>query len=308
MKITLFLALLLGSWAAAQTPDEPAREEPETPAAEKESADREPVVVIVNGKPYTAAEIRRLRASLPTQYKQQTQHMSTKTFLETLGYLDRLATLAEEEGLAEQEPYKTQLEFNRANFLAQVYLTQLNTALDITEQDKRDYYEQHPGQFAEVKAAAIVIDYTPIPELARKSGKEVVPEQEAFEKAHETMQRLRDGEEFAKLVEEVSDDAASAEKGGDLGWFDASANIAAPLKQAILALDEGQISQPVKDGGRYYIFQAAERRLKPYNDVAGAVLSEVQKAKLGKRLDDLRESVEVEFKDPEFAGDAPPAR
>ncbi len=253
------------------------------------------VVVSVMGKDFTAGQIARLRAGLPTQYKTNTQHMNNRTFLETFGYLQALATLAEEDRILEREPYKSQFEFNRLNFLAQTYLSQINSTLEISNDDKQAYYEEHKDEYSQVRVSMIALEYTPVPELAEKAGKTVISERDAWEEAENLLIELRQGADFAELAKEHSDDSATAAKGGDLGIIEpAAAGVSEQLKAVIFKLAEGQVSPSVKEGGRYYLFKVTARTPRAYNEVAGDVLRGLQGQKLKEKLDEIRGHVRID--------------
>jgi parvulin-like peptidyl-prolyl isomerase len=66
------------------------------------------------------------------------------------------------------------------------------------------------------------------------------------EEALDIMERLELGEDFSDLAKESSQDTASKEDGGDLGWLDPE-ELADPLKEFILAAEPGAFSEPIKD-------------------------------------------------------------
>jgi hypothetical protein len=294
MKISSFV--IFGA-ALAVTAGTLLAQEPAPPS----NPDPDRVVVAINGQDYTAGDLDMLRRNLPDVFRRQTANMSNKVFVETLGYLLTAAGRAEEDKLMEQEPWKTQLWFNQLNFMANAHLAGINSTLEITEESKQKFYEDHKSDYEEARVSAIYLDYTPIPELAEKQGKKVVTEREAWEKAEKLLVELRNGAEFAELAKENSDDAGSAAKGGDLGYFSPDdASLSQPVKEAIFALAEGQVSAPVKDAGRYYVFKVTERRARPYSDVAVAVLQRLQSTLMQEKLEELRKAVEIEYKDPEW--------
>jgi len=258
------------------------------------------VVVSVGEREFTAGHIARIRASLPEQFKKNTAQMDNKTFLETFGYLQALAKLAEDENVLEVEPYKSQFEFNRTNFLAQIYLTMINSTLEINDEDVDAYYEQHKNKYTQLRLSAIYLNYTPIPELAEKQGNPVVAERDAWEKAESLALQLRQGADFAELAREHSDDKTSAEKGGDLGLFKPDAPLSDAIKEAVFKLQPGQVSAPVKDGGRYLLFKATEAQPRPLHEVKIEVLQAVQGEKLSQRLDEIRSEVKVVYPDQEY--------
>ncbi|MCI0477914.1 MAG: peptidylprolyl isomerase [Anaerolineales bacterium] len=65
-----------------------------------------------------------------------------------------------------------------------------------------------------------------------------------YEDALKVQARLSKGEDFAKLAQELSEDAGSKEEGGDLGWFARGAMVK-EFEDAAFALQANQISQPI---------------------------------------------------------------
>jgi len=70
------------------------------------------------------------------------------------------------------------------------------------------------------------------------------------------LERLKKGEDFAKVAAEVSQDG-SRRRGGDLGWFGRGVMVK-PFEQAAFALQKGQISEPIKTQFGYHIIKRIE--------------------------------------------------
>jgi len=62
--------------------------------------------------------------------------------------------------------------------------------------------------------------------------------------ALQVQERLKKGEDFAKLAEELSEDTGSKGEGGDLGWFPRGQMIK-EFEDAAFALSPNQVSQPI---------------------------------------------------------------
>ncbi|MCX6156229.1 MAG: peptidylprolyl isomerase [Candidatus Kapabacteria bacterium] len=77
-------------------------------------------------------------------------------------------------------------------------------------------------------------------------------------KAQEIIKKLRDGEDFAKLAQESSKDKASAEKGGDLGWFTKGAMIK-EFDSAAFNANINEIIGPVETQFGLHIIKVTDR-------------------------------------------------
>ena len=266
------------------------------------------VVAVILGKEYTAKEIEWLRQNMPPDLLKQTSMLSYRGFLESLAMQLALAKHGEEGQLHEKEPYRTRLEINQRIFLANAFLSEIQQVLKLTQQDHREFYEKHKSDYEELKVSAIYIDYSLDPEKAApQGGKKPLGETEAWVKAEQLLVELRQGSDFAELAREHSDDPSAAEKGGDLGYYKKDSRMPEALKTAIFALKEGELSAPVKHGGRFYIFKVAERRVIPYVDALPSLLQRIQDVKIKEKLDEIRAETQLEIKNEAFADSRPGA-
>jgi len=113
------------------------------------------------------------------------------------------------------------------------------------------------------------------PEAAKKLYDETVkamkPEQEVRarhilveteDEAKKVAARVKGGEDFAKVVGEVSKDPGSKTDGGDLGFFTKD-RMVQPFAEAAFKLEPGQISDPVKSQFGWHVIKLEEKRTKP---------------------------------------------
>lgn len=83
----------------------------------------------------------------------------------------------------------------------------------------------------------------------------------ALARAEEAMVALQDGEPFADLARELSDDGSSS-SGGELGWASPE-NYVANFKDAVLNSELGDIVGPIETEFGYHIIQVNGREIRP---------------------------------------------
>ena len=81
----------------------------------------------------------------------------------------------------------------------------------------------------------------------------------AMDRITDIRRRLGDGEDFATLAKEYSDDPTSANLGGDMGWFPPEA-YGERVYQTLVALQPGQISEPFQTTGGWHIMELIDTR------------------------------------------------
>ncbi|RMH68296.1 MAG: peptidylprolyl isomerase [Bacteroidetes bacterium] len=80
---------------------------------------------------------------------------------------------------------------------------------------------------------------------------------EARARANELRQRILDGESFADLAREFSEDG-SAQQGGDLGWF-GRGRMVEPFEEATFSARVGEITRPVETRFGIHLIQVTDR-------------------------------------------------
>ncbi len=139
----------------------------------------------------------------------------------------------------------------------------LEPQIEITEDEMKTYFDENKDSFAQkkqVKASHILV-------ADEKTAKEV-------------KEKLEKGEDFAELAKEYSTDTASAESGGDLGFF-GEGTMVAEFEEAAFSMKVNDISDPVKTEHGYHIIkvtdiqEAAEANFdKSKEEIKGILLDE----------------------------------
>ena len=105
--------------------------------------------------------------------------------------------------------------------------------------------------------------------LITLDGTDEAADRRAQDKANAVRERLVQGEDFAKLAQELSSDTVSGKKGGDLGYLESGAQ-EETFTKAAEALKAGEVSAPVKTSFGYHLIKLTEwvpARIRPFDEV-----------------------------------------
>lgn len=281
-KILSQCVLATALWAADEkTPAKPALNLSELPP--------DTVVATVNGKKMTADEVRKMVAGIPAQ-AQQAFTKDPKQFMQEYAWYVNLQATAEKQGLADKSPYKEILAFNRMLTLVQAQWNHEYLQVNVSAEEQKKFYDEHPDRFRETQAKMIYIPFA--------GG----TEDEAKAKAQQVAQQARGGADFVKLVKEFSQDKASAGQNGDIGMPIRATTTQIPetMRNAILALKAGQVSDPVRHENGYYIFRAESAGVLPYEKVKDDIYKELKDVGFNRWKEKTKAQSSVQFDNEAF--------
>jgi PPIC-type PPIASE domain len=253
------------------------------------------VVATIGGKPLTAREALDLMKPLTPQDRMRFD-ANLQGLIQQIYAQDQLAGAAEKMGLDQQSPWKEQLQMARASILTKAYL---NNVTGAAAEDAKRYYDSHADDFDQLKLSGIFIGFSPPGTPSSGNGAANRTEEEARQKADEVEKKIKAGGDFAALARTDSDNPQLAAKGGDLGTVTSGdAQLPLDIKTAILKLQSGQVSEPVRlsKSNGFFILKVESRSKIPFEQVRAGI---VQKQELDK--------YKIEVKDPDFfnASNAP---
>ena len=111
------------------------------------------------------------------------------------------------------------------------------------------------------------------------------------EEARQILALLQAGGDFVALARERSQDVATKDNGGDLGWFPRGL-VAPELENAAFALQPGAVSEPIHVGEGFHILQVVERETaRPLSPDMQLLL---QQDKFDQWLEELRAKAVIE--------------
>lgn len=116
----------------------------------------------------------------------------------------------------------------------------------------------HLIQLIDKQSSKAVIDQTHARHILLRSDM-VTSDEQILKTLQSIKQRLDNGEDFAKLAAEFSQDPGSKNNGGDLGWA-GSGQFVPQFEKVMNSLKAGQISEPFRSPFGWHILQVLERR------------------------------------------------
>ncbi len=265
------------------------------------------VVASINGHPITAQQAVTILNQIPEA--QRSKVPSLASLLQQVYMVDHFSGEAEKLKLDQQSPWKEELELNRKQVLAQAYVNDLGkTPASSMAADAQQYYNTHQPEFEQVKLSGILIAFNP-PGTPASGAQVSRTETEAQQKANDLEKKIKDGGDFSALARVESDQQQSAVRGGDLGTITVGdANLPAAIREPVAKLQPGQVSEPVRVNGGYFILKVNSRTKLPYEQVRQRIIQklEVDKYKIQVQDPDFFASTAPSSHTPSLLRSAPP--
>jgi len=132
-------------------------------------------------------------------------------------------------------------------------MSQLSESVTPSEEELRRFYEDRQAEYVtpeQRRASHILI-------AIDGDGEEA--ESAARNRALEALKRIQNGEEFAAVAKELSQDPGSAEQGGDLGFVEPGM-MNPSFDKVLFGLAKDEISEPVRTDFGYHLIKVTEVR------------------------------------------------
>jgi peptidyl-prolyl cis-trans isomerase SurA len=183
-----------------------------------------------------------------------------------------------------------------------VLSAKVRSKVKLTDDDVKNYYQKHPGEFAGEQELHVRHILLPLAEDA--APMEVGRALMLGEKVRE---RLAGGEPFAEVAKAVSQ-APNAAEGGDLGWL-RRGTMQRSLEDVVFALKDGEVSKLVRAGPGLHLLKVEERRTgggrsfeQAKDEIRDRLSMEQTQAYREQYLGELRRDAVIDLRIPELKG------
>ncbi len=169
-----------------------------------------------------------------------------------LGSPDAYAAELARMGLTEAELRKRYSEEAERELLAEQFLRrQLGGKAELTPAEAEKYFTDHPAEFPK-RPAGVRVQLIQLP-IEADSAQFAA----ARKRANDALARVKKGEPFSRLAQEVSDDTGTKQSGGDLGWFKRG-TLDSTFESAAFKVPVGQVSGVVRTGYGMHLIKVEE--------------------------------------------------
>lgn len=242
------------------------------------------VYYVVNGKEINEKEVNEFMQQLGQDGMRFNSEEGKKQLAQELLNQELFLLDAKENKLDETEEFKKELEFVKEQILKQFAMRNTMSGATVSDEDVKEFYEGNKDQFKDVYSF---------------SAHHILVDEE--EKAKEIKSKIDSGETFEDLAKNQSS-CPSSQRGGDLGEFQ-SGQMVPEFENALIEMENGDISEPVKSQFGYHIIRLDKKELVKENnfetfkdEIKQGLQSQKQQEVYLSKVNELKEKYSVEEK------------
>lgn len=142
---------------------------------------------------------------------------------------------------------------------------EITSHISISDKDVNDFYAANKASFnypePQVRMAQILVTPNPDPNVRNLKNDKAQTDEQAQKKINTILARLRQGDDFANLAQNFSEDSTSAQNGGDLGFIGESTleRANSELRKAVMGMAPGQITPIIHTAEGYRIMKVLSK-------------------------------------------------
>ncbi|HEU5272332.1 MAG TPA: peptidylprolyl isomerase [Xanthobacteraceae bacterium] len=250
----------------------------------------DPLIAKVNGVEIHQSDLALAEEDIGQNLPQGSEDAKRDYLVSYLSDLILLAQAAEQKHIQDEPDFKRHAAFARNKVLMEALL-QSEGKKAINDQSLHAVYDdavKQMGNEEEVHARHILFRVAnPSDEAASK---------EAENKVKAVIERLKKGEDFAKLANELTEDPSGKKDGGDLGYFTKD-QMVPEFSKVAFTLPKGQISEPIKTQFGWHVLKVEDKRKRQppdFDKVKGQLESYVERKAQVELVNKLRTDAKIE--------------
>jgi peptidyl-prolyl cis-trans isomerase C len=249
----------------------------------------DPVLARVNGVDIRQSDLFVAMEDLGDELKQVPPDVMREHLVSYVADILLVARAAEQKNLQNSDEFKQRHALMRAKLLMGLLLQEHAKTAATEEALQQVYNEQIKpmGATEEVRARHILFRADPKDEKAMN---------EAEGRARAALERIKKGEDFAKLASELTEDPTGKDDGGDLGYF-AKEQMVPEFANVAFQMYPGQVSGLVRSPFGWHIIKLEDRRKRPvpeYEKVRGQIEAFVMRRAQQELVAQLRDKAKIE--------------
>lgn len=258
------------------------------------------VLVKINGEEITEGDLKFLGEINPRVQQQIGNPAGQKRVLDNLVEQNLMYQEAVKEGINRDSKVKAKIDLYKRVIIAQSLIEAE------TEKAAKKYYDEHQDEFKKIKLSDIMVKFSTPDEIKRaKKGEKPSTEEDALKKANEIKARLDKGDNFAQVAGEVSDDAATKARGGDMGFVAKGdkrmeSRGLGELSAKAFEMKVGETAGPIKTDKGYYLITVTQgAELVPFDEAKQEILFKVQNDTRQNLLAKLKKDAKIVYPEEE---------
>jgi parvulin-like peptidyl-prolyl isomerase len=212
-------------------------------------------------------------------------------------YLVQMKILSAEaikQNLETQHEVQVAIQIARESILAAAAREQIAQTIPIADSQLQALYQQRKAEFEEVRIRHILL--RTVSSILGGSPNPTHPplaEAEARKKLEDLRTQILAGADFAQLARDHSDDLATAQAGGEMGYITRQ-SVLPPVVAAAYGLKPGQVSEVVVTPYGLELIQAEDKRTKSLEQVKSALETQIRQLKFEELFGELQKKYKVE--------------
>lgn len=249
-----------------------------------QDAASEKVIVTVDGKPITEADLKLADAEVGGELGELPPEIKRRALAEYLVDNQLFANAAEAAKLGDTPEFKKYMAYLRERALREQFFEKTLKG-GINEAEAKKIYDARVAQMK--------------PETEFAARHILVASEE---KAKELRAKIVAGEDFAKLAGENSTDPVSKKDGGFLGYFGIG-QMVPEFENTVVKMQKGELSEPVKTAYGWHVIKLEDRRQKAppaFDQVKETIMNSLAVRKAQEASAEMRGKAKIEYVDPDI--------